>query len=613
MNDSTQHKSPLPSARWVSFRDFHLAPLDDVSPKALNRAAQQACEQYRDRKHLELTTAQNFLASKLGAKGGLAGFKREFDLNLNPFMQAHGLLKRADLITPRHDFPLVKLAPRQIADRLFLSGRPLPQRVFTGYDVDWYELNNRFYRSNPWRDYQERHGKLFFLPFDLTMQECDRLRAESLEAVAQCLDATIAACAPAINPPVNNLLGDQLLQFGGTLEREFRFVPKLYQPASCQADKFREEVRCYHDVAKLFREWIGRCGKGWVEVLPYNESLVFLKGDGGNYDFLIPGFRDEPFDHNPFAPYLKNDDVPKSNDAYHFQRWLYFEYSGCLEEDQHHAEMEFYAGGKQPIDYPRPEQILRAHLITVGKYRPPVREAPRAEGFHPFTLGGRLLYISNLISIAEFRAFMQSNPEYARYSREPYGVDRWEPVNSDPDQTLPASVTWYDANAFATAVCKSKGLPVRLLTADEYGELARRIVGPVPDIADHEFFDMERQRLCRFLTAQGEPIEGHPPYLPEREFQELRLQFIPEALTWALGPGGFRILASQHFGEWLNEEAAVLNTLTLSNIRYPKFPPARGFDGSSTGKYISMKIGFRLCYLGRPEQANGTPTTTNAK
>ncbi len=613
MNDGTQHKSPLPSARWVFFRDFHLAPLDDVRPEALNRAAQQACGQYRDRKHLELTTAQNFLASKLGAKGGLAGFKREFDLNLNPFMQAHGLLKRADLITPRHDFPLVELAPRQIADRLFLSGRPLPQRVFTGYDVDWYELNNRFYRSNPWRDYQERHGKLFFLPFDLTMQECDRLRAESLEAVAQCLDAAIAACAPAINPPVNNLLGDQLLQFGGTLEREFRFVPKLYQPASCQADKFREEVRCYHDVAKLFREWIGRRGNGWVEILRYNESLIFLKGCGDSYDFLVSGFRDGPFEHNPFSPYLKNDDVPKSNDAYHFQRWLYFEYSGWLEEDEHHSEMEFYAGGKQPIDYPRPDLILRTHLITVGKYRPPQKLAPRAEGYYPFKLGGRLLCISNLVSIVEFRAFMERNPEYADYSRKPDGVDRWEPVNSDLDQTLPASVTWYDANAYASWVSRVKGLPVRLLTADEYIELAASILGPPPEVPKHGFFHLEHDRLCRFTSAEGSPISGHPPYMPEEDFQRLRLNFIPEAMKWNASAEGLRFLISPHFGEWMNEESAVLNTLTRTNIREPLLPPSRGFTGQSTGKYISKKIGFRLCFLGSPDQANGTTVTSIAK
>lgn len=613
MNNGTQHQLPLPPARWICFRDFHLAPLDDVSPEALNRAAQQACGRYQDRKHLELTTAQNFLASKLGAKGGFAGFKHEFEHKLRPFMQAHGLLKRADLITPRHDFPLVKLAPRQVADRLFLSGQPLPKRIFTGYDVDWYELNNRFYQSNPWRNYQEQHGKLFFLPFDLTMQECDRLRAESSEAAEQCLDAAIAACDPAINPPANNLLGDQLLQFEEALERKFRFVPTLYQSASCPADRFNEDVHCFHDVAKLFREWISRRRNGWVEILRYNESLVFVKEAGGGYDFLVPGFRDGPFEHNPFSPYLKKGDVPKSNDAYHFQRWLYFEYAGWLEEDEHHAEMEFYAGGKQPIDYPRPEHILRTHLITVGKYRPPQNVAPRAEGYYPFMLGGRLLCISNLVSIAEFRAFMECNPEYADYSRKPEGIDRWEPVNSDLDQTLPASVTWYDANAYASWVCRAKGLPVRLLTADEYIELAASILGPPAEVPRQGFFPREQDRLCCFSTAEGKPISGHPPYMPEDDFQRLRLNFIPEVMKWRASAEGLRFLISPHFGEWLNEESAVLNTLTRTNIREPLFPPSRGFTGRSTGKYISKKIGFRLCFLGKPVQAGGTTVTSIAK
>lgn len=576
-------------------------------------AAQQACGPYRDREPLKLTTAQNFLATKLGAKGGLAGFSQEFEKKIRPFMKTHGLLTRADLITPRHDFPLVELTPRRVADRLFQHDQPTPKRIFTGYDVDWFELNNRFYQSNPWREYQEQHGKLFFLPLEMVMQECNKLRAKAPEAAATCLDAAIAACAPAINPPANNLLGDQLLQLGGTLEKEFRFVPNLYQSACCSADHFRGEVRRYHDVSKLFREWIGRCGKGWVEVLPYNRSLVFLKGDDGNYDFLIPGFRDGPFEHNPFSPYLKNGDVPKSNDAYHFQRWLYFEYSGWLEEDEHHAEMEFYAGGKQSIDYPRPEQILRTHLITVGKYRPPVRVAGAVEGFYPCATSGRLLYISNLITIAEFRDFMRQNREYALYSRELPRVDTWEPVNSDHDHSLPASVTWYDANAFASWISKNRHLPVRLLSANEYEEFARPLLEPIPAVSISAFLNMECDRLCCFQWPSGEPIEGHPPYMEESAFLELRLHFIPEAMKWKSRPDGLRILVSQHFGEWLNEHGAALNTLTLSNIRYPQTPPERGFAGGSTGKYISKKIGFRLCYLGRPEQENSIRNITNTK
>jgi len=613
MNDGTPQTATLLPFRWIFFKNFHLAPLDDVTPEAVNRAAQEACGRYRDRELLKLTTAQNFLASKLGMKGGLAGFSREFEEKLRPFMQAHGLLTRADLIAPRHDFPLVKLTPRQVADRLFQLHRPIPKRIFTGYDVDWYDLNNRFHGSNPWREYQKQHGMLFCLPFELVMQKCGGLKAESPDAAAECLDAAVAACEPAIKWSANNLIGDQLLQFGGTLEKEFLFVPRLYQPASLPAEKFLEEVRRYHDVAKLFREWIGRCGNGWVEILRYNESLVFLKGGGDSYDFLVSGFRDGPFEHNPFSPYLKNGDVPKSNDAYHFARWLYFEYAGWFEEDEHHSEMEFYASGKQGIDYPGSEHILRTHLITVGKYRPPQKVALQAEGYYPFMLGGRLVYVSNLVTIAEFRAFMEGNPEYADYSRKPNGVDRWEPVNSDLDQTLPASVTWYDANAYASWVCRAKGLPVRLLTADEYIELAASTLGPPAEVPKQGFFHLEHDRLCGFTTAEGSPISGHPPYMPEDDFQRLRLNFIPEAMRWSASAEGLRFLISPHFGEWLNEESAVLNTLTRTNIRSPLFPPSRGFTGRSTGKYISKKIGFRLCYLGKQGQARAMLNTSTAK
>lgn len=611
MNNSTQ-QSPLPS-RFIPFRDSHIAPLDDVTPRAVLRAAELACSKFKDREELQPVTAQNLIAKSLGFEGGFGGFRKEFGDKVLPFMKLHGLKQRTDLIRPRHEFPLINLTPRQLGDRVFKRELPQPNRIFTGYDVDWFELNNRFYHSNEWREFQEGQGKISFLPYELVMVEVNKRRIESSESAQQCLDAAIAACAIAINPPANSLLGDLLLQFGEKLEKDFRFVPHLYKPESCPPDKFLEDEHRYHQVAKLFREWIGQLEHGWLEVLRYNQSLVFLKGRNGDYDFLLPRFRDQAFNHNPFVPYLRNADVPKSNDAHHFQRWLYFEYRGWLEQDKHHSEIEFYSRGKQPTDYPRHEQVLRNHLITVQTYQPPVKEAFQVEGYYPFSLGGRSLCVSNLISIAEFRAFMKENPHYAQYSRESGRVDRWEPVNTDSDETLPASVTWYDANAFASWTSKTKSLPVRLLTADEYDELAKGILGPIPAITDGEFFDMERQRLCRFLSIEGEPIEGHPPYMQERDFQELQLQFIPEAMHWIVGPGGLRLLVSQHFGEWLNEEAAVLNTLTFSSIRYPQIPPTRGFTGRSTGKYISKKIGFRLCYLAKLDNSHATPNNSNAK
>src|SRR5439155_22665165 len=96
----------------------------------------------------------------------------------------------------------------------------------------------------------------------------------------------------------------------------------------------------------------------------------------------------------------------------------------------------------------------------------------------------------------------------------------------------------------------------------------------------------------------GSSLEGHPPYMPEKEFQMLHLRFVRDQMNWKVASSGLSFLISHHFGEWLNEEAAAVNCLTLSSLCRPEAPPSRArFSPISTGKYKSKKIGFRLCYL----------------
>jgi hypothetical protein len=90
--------------------------------------------------------------------------------------------------------------------------------------------------------------------------------------------------------------------------------------------------------------------------------------------------------------------------------------------------------------------------------------------------------------------------------------------------------------------------------------------------------------------------------MPEEDFQGLAFRFIPEVMSWKRAASGLAFLVSYHFGEWLNEPAAAVNSRSLTCLCYLGVPPASGrFAGTSTGKFKSKKIGFRLCYLG--EQA----------
>src|SRR5258708_5112667 len=277
----SNHSSPPP--RFIPFNKFHIAPLRDVTPEAMKKAAELARTKYQDREPLKVTTALNFIAQKLGFKGGFGGFRQEYATKLLGFMQEHGLRRRKVLIN-RTDpgFDIISLKPREVSDRLFQEHRPYPIRIFTGYDVDWFELNNRFFHDNPWRGHTG--FKMGCLPYELVMKEVAKARAQSPDLGRQVLESAVAACDYSIRYGVGNLLGDQLLGFGDVDNAELKFVHCMYRPKSCTPERFQQDETEMREVAKFFRVWIEQLEKGWVEVVRYNDSLVFLKGRDGAYD-----------------------------------------------------------------------------------------------------------------------------------------------------------------------------------------------------------------------------------------------------------------------------------------------------------------------------------------
>ena len=594
---SNQSSAPV---RYIPFKKFHIAPLSDITPAALKHAADQACTVYRGDENLQSPTALNFISNTLGFKGGFGGFLQEYDSKLSDFMKTNELQVRKDLINKNDPgFDIVSLKPRQLSDRLFSKDQLMPRKVFTGHDVDWLELNNRFFDYNLWKEHASYHQ--FCLPFDVVMDEFDKAEVQSPGLGSEIVEAAVAACDPSIRSGVSNLLGDQLLWFEAARRVDLKFAPRIYRDRNCSPEDFHRDEGKIRDAARIFRFWIERLERGWVEVIPYNRSLLFLKGPDGAYDFLFPGFRDEPFDYKPFRPYLRRRDVPESHDTGHYSRWLYFKFIGWLEAENHHSEITFYSRDHTANDHPTPEDVLKQHLTLKGLYRPRKKTAKGVEGYYPVNVDNTLLHVGNLVSIREFRDFMAQNPKYAAYSRKPERVDCWETVNCEQDDSLPAAVTWYDANAYAAWISRTRDLPVRLLSDEEYQKIARPIVQPPEEIQLQDFLNTNRERLCRFFQPDGTPIAGHPPYMPEADFQALKLCYVPEAMNWKRSPSGLNFLASYQFGEWLNEVAAAVNSRSLSSLCHLGFPPGRGrFSATSTGKYKSKKIGFRLCFCGEP-------------
>ncbi len=578
----SHHTHRIPPAKFLRFKKYHIAPLTEISGDALKESAWAARTELRDHEKIGHTTALNHIVQALGFSGGFGRFVHEGEPRLREFMERHGLRERRELIRPNPDMALVNLEPRQLADRLAQLGSNLPRRVFTGHDVDWFGVNNRWFRWNPWNDGREvlRDG----LSFDDVTRGVDAAeRAEAGQGVVL-LEAAVAANDFFVRAAANSLLGGVLLDYPGKPWDDGEVAALVYRPPDCPIEAFERHTQRTIEAGRIFRKWIDNLSAGWVDVLRFNERLVLLRGPAGAYDFVFPQLRDTAFDHNPFEPYLKNADVPKSHDTYHFRRWLYFEYAGWLEQDRHQAEERHYADGGDRDSLPNEEELLKRHLTALGIYRAPRKAAPRREGFQTLEIGGQRLNVSNLITIAQFAVFLADNPEYARYSRANPDVDRWEPVNSDADKSLPTAVTWYDANAYAAWISKKQNLPVRLLTEAEYLAMVKHEIGLLPESP----------------AGGGEPKPLLRSCWPEGggDFQSKRIEFDPAAMEWKSGQSGLRFLISEDFGEWLNEEAAAVNTLTRASLCSVHYPPVRGkFSARSTGKYKSKKIGFRLCYL----------------
>lgn len=582
-------------ARYLPFEKFHIAPITDLTPEAIKGSAKAARTRYRDREEIRLTACQNFIAKSLGFSGGFDGFQKEYLSRLRPFMINEGMTRRADLISPRHTPPIITLDPKQIADRLFVSGKALPRRIFTGYDVDWRKNNCSFFGAeNPWWQESKKAG---FSSRDV-LDTLTKGRFSHHFNQSEILAAAVEAKRNHLYA-WNNLLGDQLLELDSAHFSAEAAIANLYCPSDFSAEEFQSDLENYRNALSIFRLWVESLDHGWVEIIPYNDRLIFLKGRKGEYDFLFPRLRNNAFDHNPFAPFLKNDDVPKSNDTYHFRRWRYFEYDGWEEMHIHEAEQKHYFDGGTTRDYRQPEECLRRFLIRAGLYSPPEKEAPAAAGFFPATIDETGLYVSNLVTVGQFREFMRRNPEYAAYRGALPSVDCWESVNLEVDSFLPAAVTWYDANAYAAWVSKHHKLPVRLLSEEEYLAIARPVM-PAAGITSEQFYQGGYPRLCRFFLPDGTPLEDHQSSATKVDFQDLLFGYIPEAIQWTQADSGLTFLVSADYGEWLYQEGAAVNTSTLSSLCDPEISSYRyRFAARSTGKYKSKKVGFRLCYFGK--------------
>lgn len=612
---------------YIPLDKFHILPVTGLTPDNLKYSAKKII---KDREKISPTTRLNILAKSLGIKGGFANYANEFEEKLKPFMVKHNLHKRVNLLEHKYrgmQLGYTQFTHQQVSERLFYSKGQMPSKLFTGHDFDFsgvlawdmHELNAALEIDKDWKSIitDDIHLKVYRDGFD-TAQLSERQQ----ELLSQGLSAKIAfkvvdksslpsfidfitddkaqdATPTAVKhkeivttaaelilvknhntvSSCYNLLGDNLCDtycYGHDSEVEVYFEEGTLQS---EIELIKKQMEFF---SNALNEWLQASDCGWVNVIPYNENLIFLSDNSGNYDFVIKNQRDKVFTHQIYGDYLKRADIPSFIEDYRFKRWEYFAYKGNRELDSHLAERHYYSNGGLTKNYPGQPVILQNYYETSGDYIIESRSSNKhLYGFKKVRLANKELMVSELITIDELNDFLHKNHEYFATRKG----DSLLPLNSECDNNLAATCTFYDVLAYISWAEKETNVPLRLLAYDEYLAVRDNEVG--------KNANFDKCRDMTFYTPDGRQYPGHPPYMNESDFDALTLRF-PENLT-NFEKNGLEFIDSNFFAEWLLEGVSIRSASLTSFYGNAHVLRSSG-PRDSTGKYKGIKTGFRLCY-----------------
>ncbi|HCG7071418.1 TPA: hypothetical protein NJ316_002176 [Vibrio parahaemolyticus] len=590
MNNSKLSRLQAPTQAFVIFDCEQFASLPGLDPNSLKKAAKEATSksQLHARAHskrLKNSSALNAIAKQLGIHGGFSSYKEEYVNKLQPFMERHGLESYADLCSlrfPGYSLPLTPLNRQKISERLFFGGAK-PKKIFTGY-------NFRFDTSisdGHWLVASDMTPSMASLGLDWAhtispdIVEHDMCLARenpnrkfediNVERYGQrtLLDVIVGKYSMSFRT-FFNLIGDTLIS-PNVRGHEIQ----LYQ-GSVTKEELDEEKKCLEKIAELFRSRISKTEDGWLEVIPYNSNLVFLKGDDGSYDFIFKNMRSTEFVYNFDDGALKLTDLPSCIDDFDFKRWHYFSYKGYRELDEHLAEEMFYEHGGTGKNYDY-DKIIKSFYEENALYccdDQKVTDLTNKLGLSFNYYSKQNLMVSDLITVDLYIEFMKNNNTYLSYRKNPIFFNNEDDldspnhqINIDNDITrpmLPVACTWYDSLAFIKWLEVKFGLYTRLMSHKEYIELRRQ---------GNLLLD---ERKSSFYT-ESDNDSYH----------------FPEEIDWDQLENGIRFVQSNRFAEWTLDRTCIRSGNLTSFYGDDVF---RDSPLESTGAYKNVKIGFRVCY-----------------
>lgn len=550
MSDVRELNSPL---GFLLLRDGHAIPLSGISPDEIKTGAKHKVPHpdVEPQRHRQTLSA---IVDRLGFRGDFGDFKNGGWDSFNAFLHENNCGDRGRLFPSDygecidlHFSPKRGPTRRRLADRIFESPMPFPERVFLGYGVDWKAWDG---------------GCGYYVP---------------LEAVA-----TVGG-----DPATAEQRAIKLFAHRHSLHGQFGFLDDklIWGPVHTVIDKTywlsgaSEDERQAHkakvvEATRAFRSVFDTQAEGWVDVLRYNDRLVVLRAHDGSWDVLWRGYRAEeppkPSDICSWS-HLAIEDLPRhlmiESDP---QRFVHFRQEVWEELEAHEAEQAFYDRGGSGLDrqYTDDVDVRIAWLREHDRFPVPERlrfaeDLPK--GFRRVEVGGRSLAVSELIDLASFRRMLV---ETGYLERRDDSSEPWERANEGEPDTVPVGASWADAQAFCAWKERQLGVDLRLPTKDEL-----RALHPI--------------HAGRFQGMAGTQFrwEHYPPFPLEDADGAVQRRDVPSALVWSEP----RFLEP---GPGVDEFPATSGYIETSRKRWiTDFPPrATWRDDLPTAKYSGLRF-----------------------
>ena len=540
---------------------------------------------------LKPTGLLDSLARALGAASYGAWLEHE-QPKISALLAEHGMTRPADLIRWAYPPGLVgALKARQVSDRIFNSGLPVPEKLFTGVGSALFAP-----RGYGRLDIDEIAGKHFFedvqrLEFcrkhlDDVLLRADVMRDAEAPAYMDLTGRTLMLNAVSEYVGcVFNMLGDNLC------------MPLTTAPQFTLYNAGEEDLSYHTQILDLFRQEIERSDVGWVEVVrvPGNDRLVFLKGANGAFDWVMRDQRDACLTSNPLYPFFDKAEVPRAMDTSKIAALRYFTLGEWQEKLEHDAEARHYAEGGSTRNWPGYEKLIEQELMARERVVAPRKiSGPASDRFVSHRIGNYRLMVSPLVTIDQFASFCEetgwARTRLEKAHKAQVDIERdLSSINRHDAGDLPVSVTWFDAVAYCRNFEERHGLPVRLLDPEEWKQIA-----PPPSV------DGSREQLNWAVVGGDGRLGKNSTHC---DWPDGVLSFGPN-LNWQQNCEGLPFLSMAGFREWLSG---------YQRGYAPYAEAGRGIVSTGAGIFDSLeqacramrhegaKVGFRLCYNAHPD------------